>query len=599
MTTEIRGRCPFCGAEMDCAPGTDRAKCGRCGGVFSPVPTDAPGAGETAGQVLNQMTTWLYGHQYDRVLEKYDALASEGRFMDRARIHLFALCARRQAEDLDALAALGPGILREPEVRMARRLSRTPEDQALLEGLEHRANGAASARTAGGHRRYGIIGAVLALCLAAAAVFGLFRASSGSGGDDRVPVAGEPSANAVEDAALAIPLEMPTLAPIEAPKVTVAGFSYKADGMTYMTGDAITLNWRGDAGRYVVVLEGDDGSRAELGETEGRDFTVYTAQLAPGSYTARVGALPAGGSLADTAWGEARFAIPAPTPTPVPTPTMAPAPCTFRNYTIELAVREALGMPEGDLYPEDLARVVALSLRSRGLSDLSDLAMLTGLESLDLGDNTLSDLSPLAGLTGLQTLRLDGGYNVARVSVTDISPLSNLTALRELSLRGNRVTDAGPLAGLTGLEWLDLGYNDLRDITPLGGLTRLKHLALDFNGLRDAGPLAGLGALEWLDLGGNEIADIAPLGGLSALTGLRLDSNGLADLSPLAGLAGLESLSLRYNRVADVTPLGGLAALRTLDLRDNPLDDCTAVWFVEDLLAAPGLMPEPTPTAAP
>ena len=63
------------------------------------------------------------------------------------------------------------------------------------------------------------------------------------------------------------------------------------------------------------------------------------------------------------------------------------------------------------------------------------------------------DLSPLAGLTNLETL------DIAFNDITDLSPLAGLSNLTELFVGFNAITDLSPLAGLTTLETLDIQFN--------------------------------------------------------------------------------------------------------------------------------------------
>jgi len=99
--------------------------------------------------------------------------------------------------------------------------------------------------------------------------------------------------------------------------------------------------------------------------------------------------------------------------------------------------------------------------------DLTPLAELTSLVSLDLAGTKVTDLTPLAGLTVLQSLDLRG------TPVTDLTPLAGVTGLKSLALSNTEVTDVTPPAGLTGLKSLVLSNTEVTDVTPLAGLTGL------------------------------------------------------------------------------------------------------------------------------
>jgi len=182
---------------------------------------------------------------------------------------------------------------------------------------------------------------------------------------------------------------------------------------------------------------------------------------------------------------------------------------------------------------------------SNSLSDLSPLAGLTNLSSLDLSNcKDLSDLSPLAGLTNLSNLILK-----RCTALSDLSPLAGLRNLSTLNLSSCKsLIDLSPLAGLRNLSTLNLSYcKSLIDLSPLAGLTNLSSLYLiSCTALSDLSPLAGLTNLSSLYLiSCTALSDLSPLAGLTNLRTLNLsDCTSLSDLSPLAGLTNLSTLNL-------------------------------------------------------
>ena len=221
-----------------------------------------------------------------------------------------------------------------------------------------------------------------------------------------------------------------------------------------------------------------------------------------------------------------------------------------------------------DLSPlAGLYQLTSLDLDNNSISDISPLAGLTNLTRLYLSDNSITDISPLAGLYQLTTLWIHSN------SITDLSPLGGLTNLTWLDLRSNSITDISPLAGLYQLTSLWLNRNSITDISPLAGLNRLIHLLLDNNSITDISPLAGLYQLTALRIHSNSITDISPLAGLNRLTYLLLDNNSITDISPLARLYQLTDLALDNNSISDISPLAGLNQLTGLDLRYNSISD--------------------------
>jgi len=133
----------------------------------------------------------------------------------------------------------------------------------------------------------------------------------------------------------------------------------------------------------------------------------------------------------------------------------------FADPNLEAAVREAIAIPEGPIYPSDLEELTSLAASQKNIADLTGLECATSLTSLLIHSNQISDLSPLANLTSLAELGLVDNH------ISDISPLVNLTSLTWLNLAHNQISDISPLANLTSLTNLWVCYNQISDISPL------------------------------------------------------------------------------------------------------------------------------------
>lgn len=142
---------------------------------------------------------------------------------------------------------------------------------------------------------------------------------------------------------------------------------------------------------------------------------------------------------------------------------------------IKAVIRERIRKPEGELTTSDYERVTHLSLAGMGLSDITLLAKLRKIRSLDLSYNEISDLTPLAGLVELEKLHL--GSN----QITDLSLLENLTKLKFVPLFRNQISDLGPIANWPQAEHLALYCNPVSDLHPLHGLANLRKVKLQGN----------------------------------------------------------------------------------------------------------------------
>ena len=199
--------------------------------------------------------------------------------------------------------------------------------------------------------------------------------------------------------------------------------------------------------------------------------------------------------------------------------------------------------------------------------DLSPLANLTQINSLELYCCDSLDITPLEKLTQLNSLIIGSCK-----SLIDIAPLEKLTQLNSLKLSDCKsLIDITPLRKLTQLNSLDLSCcESLSDITPLEKLTQLNSLCiLDCKFLLDITPLKALKQLKALNLSQcKSLSDITPLKNLTQLNSLDLSySDSLSDITPLEKLTQLDSLTLSdCKSLSNITPLEKLTQLNSLDL---------------------------------
>ena len=276
---------------------------------------------------------------------------------------------------------------------------------------------------------------------------------------------------------------------------------------------------------------------------------------------------------------------------------------TFPDAKLDVAIREAIGKPTGDIYQSDLEGLASLNASNKSISDITGLQYCVNITTLDLSYNEISDISPLSSLTNLTTLHLRGVVlrgvvsidiqtqilymrrlspltNLVRVrlcanGISDISPLSSLTNLTTLDLYGNSISDISPLSSLTNLTTLDLSRNRISNISSLSSLTNLTTLDLHDNRISNISSLSSLTNLTTLYLYDNRISNISSLSSLANLTTLSLSRNRISNISPLTSLTSLTALRLGYNRISDISPLAhniGLDEGDTVHLQYNCLD---------------------------
>lgn len=156
----------------------------------------------------------------------------------------------------------------------------------------------------------------------------------------------------------------------------------------------------------------------------------------------------------------------------------------FNDSALETAIREELSYQLDEFTTDNVGSVEALTLRNKGITDLSGLEYFVSLQSLDLRDNDIASIGALSNLTELTSLNLRGNF------IEDITPLTNLTELEELNVRENLIVDIGVLSQLTSLRDINIRYNQIRDISPLEELPYLyDRLYLTGNPIVDLRPI--------------------------------------------------------------------------------------------------------------
>ncbi len=229
---------------------------------------------------------------------------------------------------------------------------------------------------------------------------------------------------------------------------------------------------------------------------------------------------------------------------------------TFPDPVMEMKVRKALNIPQGDITAGDAAKVTKLALSNEWMPqipqevqirDLTGIGYFINLRELEAMFNAIGDISPLSGLWELTRLELGGN------ALSDISVLAGLTRLESLTLFGNGIRDISPLSGLTSLRSLHLGGIPLVDLNLLAGLTKIDHLYAGGCGIEDIGALAGMTNMYRLELSDNYITDLSPLSGMGNLIKLNLANNPIQDYSPIGAIyPKLQEKDFELGQVFDV-----------------------------------------------
>ncbi len=217
--------------------------------------------------------------------------------------------------------------------------------------------------------------------------------------------------------------------------------------------------------------------------------------------------------------------------------------------------------------------------------DLTPIAHLSWLKSLNISGQTVHSLEPLRFLKQLHTLRISG----VRAQAQGLAVLTELPALQSLQVTLNSGEDADTVADLKAIKDLTLfvGNLTLKNL-PYTVQTLELHASPETKVELSSGNFRSMSVnglvardLEWLTaskhwltelrLHGTQIQDYSALGEMRALRKVEVEDSNLTDLGFMKELLYVEELELARNQIHDVGPLSGLTRLRTLTLDSNPL----------------------------
>ncbi len=194
---------------------------------------------------------------------------------------------------------------------------------------------------------------------------------------------------------------------------------------------------------------------------------------------------------------------------------------------------------------------------------------LRNIQTLKLSEfdrSVLVNVSVLANLENLESLDL------CQTKVVDISALAQLTTLKTLTLYRAELLDISTFPELKDLESLDLSWTKVVDVSALAKVTNLKALDLAGAKLLDISTLPELKNLESLNMSWTKVLDVSAFAKLPNLKSLKLSDTNVVDVSALAKLTKLESLCLAWTKVVDVSSLAELTNLKSLTLRQTNVD---------------------------
>ncbi|CAL6040973.1 leucine-rich_repeat domain-containing protein [Hexamita inflata] len=208
-----------------------------------------------------------------------------------------------------------------------------------------------------------------------------------------------------------------------------------------------------------------------------------------------------------------------------------------------------------------VTKITSLFLNQKQLYNLNDLP--DTLRVLHAKMNFISDISPIALLKNLYSL------NLSNNKIVNLKPLENLPNMQILNLSNNNISDISQIQHCHKLTDLFVAKNYLNSIDGIQYLNELIRLDISNNILQDIQVLSKVSKLIDLNLQGNKITTTVPLGSLKNLLKLNINDNPIEILS-LINLVDLEHLHMRSTN-QNLNDLQHLYKLQNLDISNNGL----------------------------
>jgi len=256
---------------------------------------------------------------------------------------------------------------------------------------------------------------------------------------------------------------------------------------------------------------------------------------------------------------------------------------TLQDEAIEETVRAQLALHEDDELMSDLLWSITHLVLPSTVSNLDDLRLFTGLQSLTLQNVSGMDFTILNQLPALEELDLSG----CTISSNALEAIGSLSELKKLTLDGCALTDITAFSQLLKLKELHLSNNSLTDIGVISLMLELEHIELANNPLTSIAALSTCTNLKTVDITGCSVASLGSLGGKSSLETLLASNNQIRKIDDLEDCRNLKTLELNSNLIEDISVLTSLPSLVRFEADQNEITEvpdfdehnCQLVYF--------------------
>ena len=242
------------------------------------------------------------------------------------------------------------------------------------------------------------------------------------------------------------------------------------------------------------------------------------------------------------------------------------------SMLFEIVNKPLPNMEESANYLRALNKPFQLHLQQ--VSSVAGFTFLSGINNcirLEINASDIEDLSELRGLAGLRTLIISQTPFSVRHQL-NISAIASLMNIETINLNGSRVNNLEPLRGLMKLVSLNIGGSLVRDLSPIKNLELLTSLDVRDSRVTDLSVLDGADALEELSVDEKQVPSLTRLSHLAKLYKLNIITHEPLDMMPVGTLSNLKSLFVWGPSVIDLSPLRKVSKLTNVQVSGSDLN---------------------------
>ncbi|MBE0663593.1 MAG: leucine-rich repeat domain-containing protein [Bacteroidales bacterium] len=251
----------------------------------------------------------------------------------------------------------------------------------------------------------------------------------------------------------------------------------------------------------------------------------------------------------------------------------------IEGYVMETRRADTMFLNTGEIYREigRIWKMESIDISDFSfISDLSPLAKLSELKTINISGSHVDDLTPIRNLTRLENLI------ISKTFVQRLDPLRHAINMKSLDISNTTINDLSPVSAFPSLERINFANTLVEDLTALTDLSLLRDIRLTNTPVMDLNPLGGLISCIVLDISNTNISSIDALGDLQSLERLHADNTKITDLEALTSLSNLQYLLIEGTGISTIQVLSGLPSLQRIYCDRTPITREEANKFMQE-----------------